>query len=194
MTDHQVRPERAGVGHNRIPMVQVEIPAPLAEALEAYGDELLEALRGQRQAAIEHERQARQAANAAMRAEAQEWGRRVWHYLRRRQQQGETLHQVAKRLEDQVTRAHPHPAGHHVDARMLAHLAGSARRRFYKALDRRHAATVARCSLDGWTRPQIADRLACSTGRVDRLRRDHQDVISDVMQGRGRTPGRGGDA
>jgi hypothetical protein len=183
-----------GIAHNRVPTVQVEIPAPLAEALLTYGDELLEALRGQRQAAIEHERQARQAANAAMRAEAREWGRRVWHYLRRHQAQGETLHQVARRLEDAATRAHPHPAGHHVDARTLAHLAGAARREFYQGLDRRHAATVARLSLDGWTRPQIADRLRCSTGRIDRLRRDHPDLIGSIMRGDGRTPGRGGAA
>ena len=183
-----------GFTHNRVPTVQVEIPAPLADALETYGDELLEALRGQRQAALEEERQARDVANAARRAEALQWGRLVWHYLRRRQQPGESLHQVAKRLEAEVARAHPHPAGHHVEFRTLAHLAGSARRQFRRALDRRHAATVARLSLDGWSRSQIAGRLRCSAGRVDRLRRDHPDLISSVMRGHGRTPGRRGDA
>jgi hypothetical protein len=172
--------------------VTIEVPAPLAEALLNYGDELLEALRGQRQAAIEQERQAREGAAAAKRAEVREWGRRVWHYLRRHQAQGETLHQVAHRLEDAAARAHPHPAGHEVGARTMAQLAGAARREFYQGVDRRHAATVARLSLDGWTRPQIAARLRCSTGRIDRLRRDHPDLISSIMRGDGRTPGRGG--
>ena len=148
--------------HNRVPTVQVEIPAPLAEALLTYGEELVEALRGQRQAAIQEEQQARQAASAAARHEARQWGCRVWHYLRKRQRPGENVHAVARRLEADVLAAHPHPAGHHVDHRTLAHLAGAARRRFHRYLDSRHAATVARLSLDGWTRRQIGQRLGCS--------------------------------
>lgn len=169
MDDHRDR-LHGRFGHNRIPTVQVEIPAPLAEALEAYGDELIAALRGERQRQREAERQARAEAAQADKAAVEAWARQVWRYVRRHRQEGETERQAVRRLHPILEAVHPHPLGHTLRWTDTLYLVASHRRRVERWIRRRRAAKVAELRAAGWSRRQVADRLGVSLGTVDKLR------------------------
>jgi methylphosphotriester-DNA--protein-cysteine methyltransferase len=144
--------------------VTVEVPAPLAEALVNYGDELLEALRGQREAAMHAEEARRRAEWDASRERVHVWQSRAWRYVRHNREPGETEGAACRRLHADVMLLHPHPLNHALAPRDLHTAVAARRRQVERYLDRRRAATAARLVVDGWTRQDVATVLGYRSG------------------------------
>jgi hypothetical protein len=178
-----------GIAHNRRPTVQVEIPAPLAEALIEYGDELVEALRGYREARQQAEAQARRERMEADKATIARWVRHVWRFVRQHQADGESEKAAIQRLEPILRRTLPHPLGHQARWTDIHHLVSSHRRRVERYLEQRRAYYVGRRQAEGAKRATIAHELGYSPHTIDNLRRRQADTVTAGYQGAPRPGG-----
>lgn len=173
-------------------LVTVEVPQPLAEALINYGDELIEALRGERGAAQEQERQAREAMWDANVREIDVWRIQACRRIRRERLPGENVRDACRRLLPELKEAHPF--GHTLDAVTLQGMYTGRHQKVKAYLEERRAVAAARLSAAGWRNKEIAPRIGLTNpSGVTRLLKRYPRAVADVMRGgRGRTlPGEG---
>lgn len=169
----------------RTATVTIEVPAPLAEALVNYGDQLIEALRGLREETETAEREARRERERLNRARIRAWQCRAWRYLRRHRQDGETERDACRRLHLDLLTAYPHPLNHGLTARDVHSFIAVRRQHVERYIDRRRALAAGRMVVAGWTNKAIAARLGySSTSSVKRLLDKHPDSIPKAQDGR----------
>jgi hypothetical protein len=168
------------VGDN-VPYRTVRIPEPLAEALEMYGPQLIDELRGIAEERRQEERQAKAAAAAADRHHAAVFAVHLFRRFRHeRRRAGGGDFEVCRRLAERGER---HPAGFELRARDVLNIVRGERARVHGHLRERRAVRVCRLYRAGWRNADIAAVCGCGTSTVARVLRERADVLAALRQG-----------
>lgn len=171
---------RATKPGDNVPYRTVRIPEPLADALEQYGPQLIDELKGIAEERRQQEEAARATAEQARRHEARIHASKIYRAYRKERGKGESTRAVCKRLED---RGFYHPSGWLMNANSIELMVTAQGSKLRAYVRERRNERICRRYLQGWSNAKIAEDVNVHAQTVQRVLRDHKTWIRALQHG-----------